>query len=354
VIGAATLSDADGWKRLGKLGIDIKNVEPEKATFGQIAAYYFRQKEWRKASTKSLHRQIVNDILVPRWGNRIAVEIKPKEIRDWLKKLEVRDPTRYKYKTVMGTVYAFAQSEDQIPIKDGSNPISFVKGITACSDYEAIVLSPSETLLVLENLEQPEYTLLLLVACTGLRISEALGLRWQDLIHDRNEIKLRQTYVYGIVQAGTKTIASRASVPMHPVLSACLQAWQSETPYAAATDYIFASFKLGGKKPRTGSMIVEGYLPPAAIAAKVITVTEDGTTLNKDGVKVTRFGFHSFRHSLASTLMERGEDPALVQGFLRHAKLNMTLYYSHAQKHQKVAVQGAMLEQLLPKTESLQ
>jgi site-specific recombinase XerD len=90
-------------------------------------------------------------------------------------------------------------------------------------------------------------------------------------------------------------------------------------------------------------MVVEDYLRPAAIAAKVITVNKDGKTVNKDGTEVTRFGFHSFRHSLASTLMERGEDPALIQGLLRHAKLDMTLYYSHAQKGQKMAVQGTRL-----------
>jgi integrase len=58
----------------------------------------------------------------------------------------------------------------------------------------------------------------------------------------------------------------------------------------------------------TGSMIGEKYIRPAAIAAKVITVTENGKMLDKEGMEVTRFGFHSFRHSLASTLMERGED----------------------------------------------
>jgi integrase len=241
----------------------------------------------------------------PRW----AVEIRSREIKDWLKTIDVQDATRYKYKTIMGTVYSFAQSEDQLPISDGSNPVSYVRGISASSDYEAITLSPEETLSVLKNLEQPEYTLLLLVACTGLRISEALGLRWQDLIHDRNEIRLRQTFVYGIVQSGTKTKASRVTVPMHPVLGAVLKAWQAETVYWAPTDYIFASVKLSGRQPRLGSMVVEDYLRPAAIAAKVITVNTDGKTVNKDGTEVTRFGFHSFRHSLASTLMERGEDP---------------------------------------------
>lgn len=347
VIGAATMSDADGWKRVGELGINMTIVEPEKATFAQIAAFYFERKEWKKESTMSLHKQIVNDILVPRWGTRIAVEIRPREIKGWLKTLDVQEPTRYKYRTVMGTVYSFAQSEDQIPTTEGSNPISFVKGISASSDYEAFVLSPEETLSVLGHLEQPEYTLLLLVAVTGLRISEALGLRWSDLIYDRNEIRLRRAYVHGNLQEGLKTKASKACVPMHSLLAEVLKAWQAETPYAGKDDFVFASPKLGGKKPRMGSMIVEDHLRPAAIRARVIEV-RDGMAFDKDGNEITRFGFHSFRHSLASFLMANGENPKVVQTILRHSKMDMTLYYTHSQKNEMIGAQGSVLERLLP------
>jgi integrase len=46
---------------------------------------------------------------------------------------------------------------------------------------------------VLSELRQPEYELALLVATCGLRISEALGLRWRDILWDRGLIAIRQT-----------------------------------------------------------------------------------------------------------------------------------------------------------------
>ena len=341
------MCDSEGWKRLGELGLDMTNVESKKASFAQIAVYYFGHKEWKKDSTRCLHEQIINDILVPRWGNRFAVEIKPKEIKDWLKTLDVQEPTRYKYKTVMGTVYSFAQSEDQIPAKEGSNPVRFVRGISGSSDYEAMILSPKETLSVLENLGQPEYTLVLLVAVTGLRISEALGLQWSDVLYDRNEIRLCRAYVHGKVQKGLKSKTSKSVVPMHPLLGGVMKAWHAETPYSGRDSFVFASPKLGGKKPRIGSMIVEDHLRPAAIRAKVIE-ERDGTTFDKDGNEITRFGFHSFRHSLASFLMASGENPKVVQTILRHAKMDMTLYYTHCQKSEMIGAQGSVLECLLP------
>ena len=54
-------------------------------------------------------------------------------------------------------------------------------------------------------------------------------------------------------------------------------------------------------------------------------------------------------HSLASFLMAEGENPAVIQATLRHARLDMTMYYSHARKQQKSAAQGMVLEALMAK-----
>lgn len=349
-LGPESMSDKDGWVKVGKLGLVERTNEScnPKATFHQIASFYLASKEFRKESTRSLHEQIVNDILVPRWGARIAVEIRPREIKGWLKTLDVQEPTRYKYKTVMGTVYTFAQAEDMLPLGQENNPVHYVKGISAFSDYEAVILTPEQTLKVLERLEQPERTLTLLVAATGLRISEALGLRWCDLLYDKSEIRIRQTYVYGTMQDGAKTKASKSSVPMHPLLAGSLKAWQVETLYSRPDDYVFASYKLGGKKPRMGSMVVEDHLRPAAVKAGVIRKTEDGRTFDSNGNEIERFGFHSFRHSLTSFLIRNGENPKLVQTLLRWSKMDMTMYYAHSMQDEKLEAQGKVLERIRP------
>ncbi len=38
-----------------------------------------------------------------------------------------------------------------------------------------------------------------------------------------------------------------------------------------------------------------------------------------------RFGFHNFRHSIATFLVRRGKDVKTIQGLLRHAKVTTTL-----------------------------
>ena len=57
------------------------------------------------------------------------------------------------------------------------NPVEEVEW-SAETDYKSIVVTPQEAQAILEQLHQPESTLLLLVTCTGMRCSEALGLKW--------------------------------------------------------------------------------------------------------------------------------------------------------------------------------
>jgi integrase len=76
------------------------------------------------------------------------------------------------------------------------------------------------------------------------------------------------------------------------------------------------------------SMRAADHLRPAAIKA--------GVNL-KPG---QRFGFHNFRHSLATFLVSRGKDVKTIQGLLRHAKASTTLdLYSQAIDAAKLAAQ---------------
>jgi integrase len=145
------------------------------------------------------------------------------------------------------------------------------------------------------------------------RIGEALGLMWSDIDWKKLKINIRRDWVDG--QLGRpKSRASKAAVEMHETLAALLEGWRRETPYSKDSDFLFPSFKLHGKQPRLGSMIVQDYIRPAAIAAGVIP----------EGCP--RFGFHNLRHGLSTFLIVNGHDPVVVH-VAAHQK---TQFFDHA------------------------
>jgi hypothetical protein len=117
VVGDARLSDKEGWQLVGAMKQDGRDQIREWVAFRESALLgralptichtdYLSRKRWKKLSTKAQH--VVNDFLVPRWGDKVAVNIEPPKIKARLKSLVAENGTRYKYKTVMGTLYTFA------------------------------------------------------------------------------------------------------------------------------------------------------------------------------------------------------------------------------------------------------
>jgi len=169
------------------------------------------------------------------------------------------------------------------------------------SGYEALILTPEQAYAVLANLPEPERTLTLLAAGTGLRISECLGLQWQDVSFAEGMIPVRRTWTCG--RAGLpKSKASRGPVPLHPLLSDFISRWNQKTHYSLPNDWVFPSNRLDGRQSRVANMLVEDYLRPAAVKAGVLSShrDEEGKMVGDDP---RRFGFHNLRHSLASFLI---------------------------------------------------
>jgi integrase len=348
-IGPGSMSDKEAWTKVGELGLDklVAKSDPTRVTVGELAEKYLAKHPFNKQSTKELHEQVIRSVLLPKWSDAVAISVTAPELKAWFLNLDVSTQTRGKYRGMMSHLYEWAKSEELIPefingASGGyvsSNPCSRVKGpeFSQQSEYEALALEVEETFALLAALNQPEYEVALLVATCGFRISEALGLRWQDILWDRSMVTIRQTYVHSTLQDGAKTKLSRSRVEVPRLAMDVLAAWRKETTYSENDDYVFPSVKLGGKKPRTATMLVQDYIRPAALTAGIL-IERDGKLHSKEGDEVTRFGFHNLgRHSLATFLMDESENPDVVQAVMRHAQMDMTLYYSHSNKRQKRA-----------------
>jgi integrase len=313
------LTPSDGQNTVGRV------------TFAELVENY-RKKSFSKLSitTQPITAHILDDYLLPRWGDCFALNIEPDAIEEWLAALALANPTKEKIRRVMNVVYRRGQKSRILPMTGDGNPVAFVTQ-SSKSNYTAVIVSPEQAFRIMMELKDPYRTLVFLVAVTGLRISEALGLKWEDLDYGRQMIHLRRVWVGNDLIDHMKTDGSAAPVPLGELLADELRCWQKETLYAKPEDWIFPSFKLKGKTPMSASMMTAAKIRPAALKVGIRIV------------KGQRFGFHNFRHSLATFLVNRGTDVKTIQGLLRHAKVTTTLdLYSQSIDASKLNAQKDM------------
>lgn len=340
---------AAAWAEVERQQIQINKPDfRRRITFTDLAQHYEQNElgerrigivDPKAHTTVAGYKRVLRNRLLPRWGKRFALSIEPLEVEEWLAAVkqeeQLENPTLDRMRRVMSLVYKHGQRYGLIPRREECNPLRFVRCKTV-SNYEAMILTPEQAFNVLMQLEEPERTLTLLASATGLRISECLGLQWQDVSFEESQIHVRRTWTCGEVGL-PKSKASKAPVPLHLLLAEFMQAWKNETLYSQPSDWVFASVRCKGKQPRVANMLVEDHLRPAAVKAGVIA---DGDPC--------RFGFHNLRHSLASFLVRSKTDPKTVQALLRHSDVKTTLQlYAHSVSADRMTAQGEVLQAIL-------
>lgn len=341
-------SEEAAWRRVKELHLN-PNQSPiavgAQILFGELAANYIQRElpedqsdaTIEKAySTICKYKRYLNRWALPRWKNIPALALHPPEVEDWLKELKrkfaLSNPTLAEIRKAMNNVYVHGQRQGYIPRTQDGNPMLFVRQ-SLMSDFEPVILTLPQVLDIFDNLDLMRRTMILTDAATALRVSEELALQWWDMKFAEQMINVRRAYVAGRF-GKPKSRASKAPVPMHPLLAAHLLAWRKETPYPRDEDLVFPSFRLKGKKPPSASGLVSNYLRVAAEKAGVHAPPRT-------------FGFHTFRRTLASVLVKMKVDVKTVQEMLRHQNLKTTLeIYAKAMTEDKLQAQGMFLEQL--------
>ena len=160
------------------------------------------------------------------------------------------------------------------------------------------------------------YPLWFVLATTGMRRGEALGLRWCDVDLDAGHLAVRQNIVMAGRQmhlSSPKTSRGRRLVAIDRRTRELLQAHQASTSSPGASDLVFGCCFTGSVSPssvtkRFGKLAEEAGLP--------------------------RIRLHDLRHTHATLALQAGVHPKIVSERLGHSTVSLTLdVYSHAVPH---------------------
>lgn len=200
-----------------------------------------------------------------------------------------------------------------------------------------LVLDKSEVRAVIQQLDERNRLIISLLYGSGLRISECLRLRVQDVCFNRMALTVRD----GKANKDRQTLLSESVVPalkaaiesalalqqednqngIGPSLPGALSKKYPNAARSPAWMYIFPSKGLC-KHPLTGCIcrhhlhdsVVRKALQGAVIAA---------------GLGHKRVNCHTFRHSFATHLLHSGYDIRSVQELLGHNDVKTTQIYTH-------------------------
>ena len=139
----------------------------------------------------------------------------------------------------------------------------------------------------------------------GLRASELLGLRWEDVDFERRTISIRRSYVGKSVD-DTKTPDSEQELPMHDDLIFVLRQWREEQE--PVNGWLFGNLITG--RPFWRGQLQKDHLIPAG-----------------ERIGIRGLGWHAFRHTYRA--MMRDSDITLEQqkSLMRHSDISMTIRY---------------------------
>lgn len=304
-------------RRLAQRRLDLVLSRINAPTYrpGRIATFTEFVEQWErdvlslsKPSSRKAAESHLKCYLVPRLGRIKLEEISQQTIQQFVSELS-KKLSRHTLLNVLSTfgsilraarswgyiVGSVNRSELVLPARKLAKPVRFFS-----AEQVTAILNAAQ--------EEPYRTMFVLAALSGLRAGEICGLFADDLDFEKQTITVRRSAWYGELQTPKSRSAVR-TVPMPEVLAMALKNYlRVRKPNRAGL--LFAT---RNGTPYSANTIVQRKLWPIL-----------------DALKIPRCGFHGFRHSASTLLIDLGASPKTVQSQLGHSDPRITLgVYSH-------------------------
>jgi integrase len=299
-------------------------IEPSKIA----VADYVRNRvnQWEAAGdisarTAARYRELTENQIVPHLGMKLIQKLRTDDIEEWHTTL--RNDGRAKGKGGLAPrTIGHAHRVLGKAMRDALRFEKITKNVTALQaapkvdDVEMAIVQDVPALI--ERLRGHRlFPLGMISLFTGLRIGEALALRWGRVDLDRKVIEVREaieeTKAHGVRIKPPKTKAGRRDITLPDVLVDVLRDLRKARQET--------SLKMGvGKLPDDALLFAEpdGSLPSQKYYSKAWSDLGAGVP------------FHGLRHTHASQLIDAGVDIVTISKRLGHAKPDITLrIYAH-------------------------
>jgi len=322
----------DAEKRLAELLHQLDNgmfMKPGKTTLADYLQRWLKDYAWPNLAPRTAegYETIIRRHLAPKLGNILLTQLKPSDIQKYYS--EMLSTGRCDSKGSLSPVtvrqhHMALHRALHMAVKWGlisRNPADAIDP-PRCQRPEMHIMNEGDIHAFLEAAKStPYYALFYLALFTGMRRSELLALRWEDLDLIMGQISVNRSLHHlrdkSLVFRTPKTAKGRRTIALPP--SAILVLEEHREKQVAIRLIL-------GTRLEDGDLVFsrpdgQPLLPDTVSHAWTKLALRTGLT----GVRL-----HDARHSHASLMLKQGIHPKIVQERLGHASIQVTLdTYSH-------------------------
>jgi integrase len=237
------------------------------------------------------------------FGRTPLAAIEPREVKAYAAALAARDLAPASVRNALAPVRALLATafEDGLIRGNPAAALRVAQRVTEEDEVRAKALTEEQLRTLLDEIPDDHRLFFELLAQTGLRIGEAVALRWADFDLGKRRLTVRRRIYRGRLDS-PKSKYGRRTIPLSHGLSQAL--WRLRGT-ASDDSPVFTS--------RDAT-----YLDPSNVAARVLKPAARRAGLGW-------VGFHTFRHTCATILFRRGFNAKQVQMWLGHHSPAFTL-----------------------------
>ena len=315
----------DAEKRLSEMLHQIDTgsfMRPSKTTVAEFLEQWLKDCRSRLSPRGfERYRDIVNSRLIPDFGSIALTQLRPEHIQRHETAIQERGLSARTARYHHSVIHSALKTAVEWGLLS-RNPVDAVKP-PKIHRTDMQTWDEGEMRRFLEAAKgSMYYELFFLALYTGMRRSELLALRWQDINLDMGQVSVSRTlhhlkdgrYVY----TEPKSAKSRRTIALSPSAILLLKDYRQHRALMRA--------ELGGVQ-KDADLVFCHILDGSPLRPNSITRAWQ-TAARGAGVKVIRL--HDARHTHASIMLKQGIHPKIVQERLGHSTIQMTLdTYSH-------------------------
>lgn len=311
---------------------------PALPTLAAFAHSYMRsriQGRELKTSTAKFYALALDHHILPTLGHLQIDEIRKVHVLDWMEaQAGATDSVNARFR-VLRTITRAAVDRHELP----RDPTAGIKARRRTEPVreKSIGVDELEKLIAAVRSVSPKwYPLVLVLARTGMRFSEASALQWSDIDHGAGTITIRRGQWRGHI--GTPKTGRSRVVAMTPDLAAVLREHRDRQVREQAPELHEGWLFMTQPRNREETLPSDRrHLQPGSLRKPLETACKAAGI----GVKFTP---HCFRHTLNNALRQHDPLGLVTQSAIGHSGTAMTARYSNV----ALAEQSSLLQRAIP------